>query len=320
MDLDRARELLSGEYRGKHTLMVFAKPQTASINKPSRFGKRDQAVYLFPGTLQIDDTVIGYSSSRDDFCIYYLTDVAVVKTVAAFLDKAKSLEEKMYETEKFNEAFYEYMETIENKYYKGILMGYVNAMFRKEPVSEERQQMTVAVLKELLKTDKSEILQQLHDMVKDYYVLCRISSSLVRRDEMVETFIERANKNVTLSDEQLDELKKRFKKTCKKDDIEYKDAVKFVKAKVVAQAMIVEELVESKEIFTFEEIVRAVEKHRPDIANNTGPGVFLQSIYDGLAKLKADGLLEQDLLLNTYNVTKTCRAITLQLMSLDNSL
>lgn len=318
MQLEEARELLSRDYCGEHTLLVFAKPQTARINKTSRFGKHDQSVYLFPGTLSIDDTVIGYSPVHDDFGMYSLSDVVLVKTVTAFLDKNKILKQKMHENESFIESFYDFTSTLSNKYYKGILMGYVNSMSKKEPISEERQQVAIAVIKELLKTNKSEFLEKLYAMVRDYFVLCKISSSLTRRDEMVEAFIQRSKENLTFSNEQIQEFKTRFLKTCKKESLISDDVVKFVKAKVVAQVMVIEELVESKEIFTFEEVIEALKKHRLDIANNTESSMLLQSVCDGLRKLVIDGLVEQNLLLNTYSLTAVCRAIALQFIGIDN--
>lgn len=319
MELEDARALLATEYKGLHTLMAYARPQTGSINKTSRFSKKNQAIYLFPDTLNMDGTVIAYVPAVEGFSVYDFDSVVPIKAVASFVEKQEEIEHEMESISEFVTDLYLFCEKLNNKYYQAILLNHMKSLVRKEPISQDRYKITVAVVKHLQRSHDTPMLDHLLETVENYQQLCKISSSIARRDKTVRDFIDRNRGVPALTRKQYKELRTAFKRACESSDYDHKELVNVVKAKIVAQVMFLAEVVNHREFFTYEELVEAIEEFRPDVIEAVPSGTLRMSIYHGIRKLIDDKFVEQHPMLNTYSLTSRCRALMLQLIEGDNA-
>lgn len=318
MDREEAEKLLSLGYRGVHTVMAYSKPQTGMINRSSRYSRKDQAVYLFPGTVSSDGSVIGYAPATRGFSVYTLEHLRFVKAVSGFREKQEKLEHELESITAFLCDLEEYWSEIENDYYKTLVGNHVKNLLRKQPVSDDRYRVTVAVVKKLKQIKDSPILDYLLEMLRDYQHLCKISYSMERRDQTIENFVTRCKGVPNIERAQLTKLRDQFKQQCKQSVDDYAALSTIGRAKIVAQVMLIDEVVTQRELFTYDEIIAAFEEYRPDIAVNVFPGTLRLNIYRGVRKLIDDCFLEQNVTLNTYSLTPRCRAMMLQLMDIDN--
>lgn len=317
MNLEEAKEALSMRYRGVHTVMVYAHPYQ-SLNQTSRFSRANQSVYLFPGTLNIDDSVLGYCTDTKVITIYNITQVRPVKIVQAYSDKFEEAERILHSAASFVEEMYSYIAGLDNQYYRVILANYIRDMQKKRLITEERQSVATAVIKKLQKDGSNSILEQILKMMNEYHILCKISRTISRRDKTVSEFLERSAIVPPTIPKQLKRIRENFQEVCKKSLIDYKQMGEIVRAKTVAQVMMITELNEHKEYFTFDEILIAFDKYRPDIVETTESSVLISNVRIGVEKLVRDEFVIQDLIMRTYQLAARCRILTLQLLTQDN--
>lgn len=318
MDREEAEKLLDIGYRGVHTVMAYSKPQTGMINRSSRYSKKDQAVYLFPGTITRDGTVVGYTPATKGFSIYDMESLRFVKKVKGFKEKQELLDHELESITAFVCDLDDYWEGIDNEYYKTLVGNHLKSLLRKQPISDERYQVTVAIIKKLKRIKDSPLLDYLLNMLRDYQHLCKISYSMERRDQTIEDFTTRCRGVPNIGQVQLVELREEFKELCEHSTDDYASLSSIGRAKIVAQVMLIDEVVGHREFFTYDEIIAAFEKYRPDIVENVLPGTFRLNVYRGIRKLIDDYFVEQNMTLNVYSLTPRCRALMLQLMDIDN--
>lgn len=320
MDYKKAKIFLSGEYKGEHTIMAYAYPQTGGLNRCSSFSQRNVSVYLLPGSLHIDDTVTAYVPSTESFSVYNINDVKPIKLVSRFADKDKLLEDEMNEITDFvTDLELYFTANVNNKYHRSILLGHLRRIIRKEVVGEDGYKASLTVIRELQKTDSNPLLSKLQQMFEDYQRVCKISNAVQRRDKSLEQYMSRCGGVPGLPFQELERIGQLFEVDCKNNERDPKHLAKIVKAKVVAQVLYLAHIVNSKEFFTYEEVTEAFESYRPDLCHIIPESRLNYSISEGLQKLIDDDFVEYNDLLETYSLTRRCQAFALQLIETDNA-
>lgn len=300
--------------------MVYAKPQAGSVHNSSKFSKKNQNIYLFPGTLHSDNTAVGFNPSAKIFCVYDIREVNPVKKVPAHKNKVYELDKEIQHMAEMMKQLEDYTGSLDNKYYRTILLKYVQSMTKKELVSREVQNATLAVINQLRRSHPDPVLEGLEELAKGYYDSCRVRESLSRRDDTITDFIAAADNPIPVTKDWLNEVRNRFYKQCEKMNVDKTLISSLVRAKVVAQAMLISELIDDRHMFVFDEVVGAITKYRADIAEIAPMEKIIKHVQTGLKRLTDDELLEYNSLLKTYTLTNRCRSLMIQLMEIDNSM
>jgi hypothetical protein len=307
------------QYEGHHTVHIYAHPYLGMIKLRPLFSKRDQSVYLFPGTLDTEGNAIGYNPAFASYGTYKLIETVPTKPVKAFLNKQAEASKYVVENASFIESVQRYLQSVGNAYYVRLIVDYLQMMLRHEPVGEERIRMIQTVIRELQKSNPNSLLDVLLKFVSDYYTLSKVGSSLNHRDKVVQSFVNKTKELKAISLTRLDELQKQFDLNCETAGLDKKKISEFFKAKVVGQVMFITEIIEQIEFYTISEIRAVIQKYRPDIGNLVSLAILDQNIRVGLRRLMAEDFVERNLLLNTYSLNLKGKALMFQLIEQENN-
>lgn len=312
MELEEIREHLSAVHKGRHTLQGFLNKTIIQDIVLSEA----PSVYLFPGTLQLDDSVVCYMPKTDSFHCFSLQDLKVLKPVPVYLEKTEEANNYSASAIRLATCFQDYLDNLSNKYLRNALMHLLISLTAKKRLTSEQYNAAMFLLKRLRLEFPSDVLPYLENIIRSYYRLCVKVSEQNEEQRLVATY-QKLFKNVTMLDGlEVEIAKKQFKRLFESKQININEVRSFGKAKVVLQLLYLVEVLEDKRYLLFDEIVNSFKVLRQDLTVYFSESLLKKAIQVGLDKLVTDGFVEANPL-QTYCLTEEGQTVARHLTGID---
>lgn len=313
MDIEKVRDLLSARYKEQHTVHGFLKKDTAlgiELEEP-------MSVYLFPGTLQLDDSVVCFTPKMEAFHCFILSDLNVTKPVKVHTDKQREAESHCEKAVALATLFDAYLSSIPNKYLQSALSNLLVTITSRKTLTAEHYNASMFLLRRLRGIAPSPLLEQLENLVAGYYRLCELNDARKARKTLAQKYAKQFVKIGSIEGETMETVEKKFFSLLKQEQVSIKDVLLLGKAKIVIQVMFLIEVLKEKHFILLEEVLKGFEIFRPDLTTHLNDELLKKSIKKGLDKLLEDHFVEKHEVLEAFSLTTHGRALGLQLVELD---